>query len=822
MRKILLLLFVFSLILNVNAQNFLGNKEGNYSGVLGNDLNPANIADNRYKVDMLMFGGSLDIYNSYIGLNESFFSLPRILSDSTFFERYTTLNTNNKFNSFYLGNQVNIASAMINVDPKVGIGLNLKMRNYVNVDGLEPELSRLMVEGLDYGNLWNTQLSNKRVSIQAMSWVEYGVTYGRVVMDEGEHFLKIGGQVKLLQGLAAMYMFIDNFNYSVRNTDTISVFQSDVRYGHSTNFTSDENGIKYKFTSQPGVGLDIGAVYEWRPNHNDYRYSIDNKVNELRPDVNKYKLKAGFSVLDIGRIKYRKGPSSGDFNADVQDWDVNALKFNYLNDFSDTLKNRFNRLPSDERTFNMNLPTTVSFQLDYNVYKKIYVNHTSFLAFQFNNNPNKVHNISNFSITPRFEDKIFGAAFPVSYSPMTGLRYGVGLRIGPLIFGSTSLGSLMSQKNVKGTDLYVGIRISALHKIPKDRDGDGVSDKFDLCPDVKGVWAFKGCPDTDGDGIPDSEDECPAEFGLIEFGGCPDTDGDGIPDKDDECPTIPGPKEFNGCPDTDGDGIPDKIDKCPTIKGLAEFDGCPDTDGDGIPDSEDNCPTEAGPKENFGCPITTKLHLVDIYGDIVASAILNDNGEFQFENLPANRSYLFLMETEDPNMPGEVYVNLIYEGKTVRINAKLNEVTGYFEYRHLKTEAEITIKPQEIEEVEIVLLEEEKLILKRAFDNLEFNTGKAIISQSSYNSLEELAELLKKKPEWKIKIEGHTDNVGKAANNLILSKRRAEAVRLFLVNSGVNEDRVIVKYYGQSKPIADNSTEEGRQTNRRVEMHIIE
>ena len=823
LRSKLSLLFVLFLCANqLIAQNFLGIKETNYGGVLSNDLNPANIADNRYKVDIFMMGGSIDLYNSYVGLNGSVFSLPRLMSDSNFFEKHTTLNAGNTINSFFLNNQVSIASAMVNIDAKQGFGLNWKMRTYMNLDGLEPEISRFAVEGLDYANQWDMQLSNKSLSLQAMSWVEYGITYGRIVMDEGEHFLKAGGQLKLLQGIGAFYMFIDDFKYSVKNTDTISVFQSDVRYGHSTNFTSTGNDIRYRFASNPGLGLDFGVVYEWRPNHDDFRYTVDNKYDELRPDENKYKLKAGLSVLDIGKIKYRKGDLSGDFRADVEDWDISGLKFTYLNDLSDTLNSRFTRLSSDEREFTMNLPTTVSIQLDYHIYKQLYVNHTSFLAFQFAENPNKVHNISNFSITPRYEAKQLGLSLPLSYSSITGPRVGLGLRVGPLVVGTTSLGSLMGKENVRGTDIYVGVRISALHRIPDDRDKDGVSDKFDECPDVPGVWAFKGCPDTDGDGIQDSEDDCPAEAGLIEFRGCPDTDGDGVPDKDDDCPTVPGLKEFRGCPDADGDGIPDKDDKCPTIKGIAEFGGCPDTDGDGIPDSEDNCPTEAGPEENFGCPITTKLHLVDAYGDIVATATVNEKGEFQFENLPADRSYLFLMETEDPNMPDEVYIVLTNDGKVVRIHAKLNEITGYFEYRSLKTEAEDTFKMMEIDDVEIVLVEEEQEILKRAFSNLEFSTGKAIITESSYAALIELAELLKKKSEWKIKLEGHTDDIGKASSNLILSKRRVEAVKLYLVNNGIDETRIIAKFYGQTKPIGDNTTEEGRRMNRRVEMTIVE
>ncbi len=166
---------------------------------------------------------------------------------------------------------------------------------------------------------------------------------------------------------------------------------------------------------------------------------------------------------------------------------------------------------------------------------------------------------------------------------------------------------------------------------PADSDGDGIVDKDDKCPNVKGLAALNGCPDADGDGIADADDECPNEKGTIALKGCPqkDADGDGVLDADDKCPNEKGPSSnngcpikdrdgdgynddiddcpdmkgtVNGCPDADGDGTIDPKDKCPNVKGLLEHDGCPDTDGDGIVDSQDRCPNKAGTKSNKGCP----------------------------------------------------------------------------------------------------------------------------------------------------------------------------------------------------------------------------
>ena len=110
-----------------------------------------------------------------------------------------------------------------------------------------------------------------------------------------------------------------------------------------------------------------------------------------------------------------------------------------------------------------------------------------------------------------------------------------------------------------------------------DRDGDGVLDIVDRCPDIAGPASLQGCPDRDGDGIADIDDKCPDVFGVARYQGCP-------------------------IPDTDKDGINDELDKCPTVPGLARYQGCPIPDTDG----EDKCILDKGPASNFGCPVISE------------------------------------------------------------------------------------------------------------------------------------------------------------------------------------------------------------------------
>ncbi len=118
-----------------------------------------------------------------------------------------------------------------------------------------------------------------------------------------------------------------------------------------------------------------------------------------------------------------------------------------------------------------------------------------------------------------------------------------------------------------------------------------------------------------------------------------------------------------------------------------------------------------------------------------------------------------------------------------------------------------------------IITEEDRQIVSEAIRNLEFDFGKSTIRPRSFPSLNRVADLLVKKG-ISLKLAGHTDNVGSDAANMKLSKDRAESVKRYLVNQGSNPSRIEAVGYGESQPIATNSTDAGRQKNRRVEFTI--
>ncbi len=315
-----------------------------------------------------------------------------------------------------------------------------------------------------------------------------------------------------------------------------------------------------------------------------------------------------------------------------------------------------------------------------------------------------------------------------------------------------------------------------------------------------GLYLSMRKKDTDGDGVPDRKDKCPGTpveaYGKINKFGCPlDTDGDGVPDYKDKCSNTPreafGKIDATGCPlDTDGDGIPDYLDRCPDtpMEAFGKIDtvGCPlDTDGDGVPDYLDKCPNT--PKEAFGkidaagCPLDTDGDGVSDYLD------------------------------KCPNTPKEAF------GKVDAAGCPLDtDGDGIFDYQDKCPNIAGVASNNGCPEVK----KEVRTLFKKAMQGIQFENGKYVIRPTSFKILNDIATALLENPSYLIEVQGHTDNVGSDESNLILSEKRAEAVKIYLIAKGVDSNRLISHGYGEVVPIADNNTTAGRTLNRRVEFIV--
>lgn len=129
-------------------------------------------------------------------------------------------------------------------------------------------------------------------------------------------------------------------------------------------------------------------------------------------------------------------------------------------------------------------------------------------------------------------------------------------------------------------------------------------------------------------------------------------------------------------------------------------------------------------------------------------------------------------------------------------------------------------KTEIIKQQPVIITEEDKRIITEAINDLQFDFGKATIRNTSYPSLNKVAEILVKK-NFSLKLAGHTDNVGSESANLKLSKDRAESIKAYLVSQGANPSRIEATGYGETQPIASNKTEAGRQKNRPRRIYTL-
>jgi outer membrane protein OmpA-like peptidoglycan-associated protein len=263
------------------------------------------------------------------------------------------------------------------------------------------------------------------------------------------------------------------------------------------------------------------------------------------------------------------------------------------------------------------------------------------------------------------------------------------------------------------------------------------------------------------------------------LGKATDTDGDGIPDKQDYDPTHPedfdGFEDFDGKPDYDNDqdGIQDKDDQAPLQPedrdGYKDSDGIPDpdNDGDGVLDANDKCPgtdnnldtkeDRDGFEDQDGCPD------YDNDGDGIPDSL---------DQCP-DEAEVFNGYNDEDGCPDEKPEIDVQAGKAI------------------------------------------------VLEGITFGSGSATLSDESMTTLQKVYKTLNDNPTMEVEIRGYTDNTGNYNNNVSLSQRRADAVKLYLVYKGIRPNRISTKGYGPADPIAPNNTRDGRAKNRRIEFFRV-
>lgn len=683
------------------------------------------------------------------------------------------------------------------IDP-IFIGFGIK-KNYFSLGvqvsydfyGSPPkDILGLMLGSTFFQNSLNRQVDLGNVDFNTTAWLGYHIGYTREINKK----FSLGTRIKYLQGIMNANIERSTFKLST-NEDSLYI-----KAGFRANTAGIDNYENRKISgysdlfSGAGWGLDFGANYKFNQH-----------------------VSVSASVVDLGYITWDKNTKN--YNMETKEFNYKGVDIKDINQI-DSVEKRITEL-QDSITKKVFVPTESTNSYTTNINTKLYLgaqyalNYNNMFDFVFFNNfgyktfnpalsvafTKKVWSILDLRISGTYYNKTFsnaGAGFSLNLGPFQTYLF------------SDNLIAVMQYDEAKFINIRAGVNWNFGRN--NDRDGDGIPNKKDKCKKNYGSWDLNGCPDKDKDGITDNEDDCIYIPGKPCAKGCPDKDNDCVADKNDSCINDSGNVKMFGCPDKDNDGVADKDDLCPRDSGSISMKGCPDTDSDGVIDNDDVCPDEYGKKELDGCPDIDNDGIADYQDSCrLVSGLKMYNG--------------------CPDSDGDGVIDKLDKCPTLKGSKILNgcpdaDGDGLTD---LEDNCPYEVGPIENKGCPIVVQEpnavvltvEERKVLNEAFSNLEFETGTSEIKMSSLLSLEELANLLVVKSEYKLSISGYTDNVGNPKNNVKLSQSRANAVKAFLIMKDVAANRLTAKGFGSKNPVADNKTAEGKARNRRVEFKIL-
>ena len=464
-----------SLFLEARPQEMLGIMNGNFSGVNGAVINPANTLNSGQMININLLAGDFFISSNYIYIHKKDYGLLKIFrvnimdpqylytydypqfnyTDSLYYFDYFK---NSKPKNVYLNNRF-IGPSVTYHKGKHAFSFITGLRTNASIVRLYYDLANFIYRGQQFTPQQSTTYTDEPMRFTALSWAEIGLGYAYNFHKGYDYEMNAGITVKALLGLGAMYGIIKNVTYMIPNVDTLYVNSMNATVGFSMPLNAADNSAALDpLIKGTGIGFDFGVTY-LKINHRttgNRKSSFWSQGTQLN-----YLYKIGISLIDVGKINFNKLVQVHEYN-DVNNasWYglrtyaptnlqqvLRAASYNFLGDSSSSL--------SSKTRFGVWLPTAASVQFDYNFWNNLFVNATMVQGIRLGQIT--VRRPTLLAVTPRYETRYFEVNLPLSFYDFRDPQIGLAIRIFNLVIGTEKLGTFVNLTDVNGMDVYFSL-----------------------------------------------------------------------------------------------------------------------------------------------------------------------------------------------------------------------------------------------------------------------------------------------------------------------------------------------------------------------------
>lgn len=408
--------------------------------------NPSSIVDSRAFLDIQLVGASVFARNNFVFLPGGSLNGPAL---SKLNEPGYNLGRNNY--SAYTQVKVGGPSFYFPIKQNA-FAITSAIRTVVDLRGLNEPLGNYLVNGFQYRPQMGSQQQVKDLRTHALSWGEIGFTYGTIISKRGDMLTQGAISMKRLWGIAGLGLRIDDWTYTVVDSSRIETTSFRGEYGFN-----DPTRDGFNWNNGKGYAFDLGITFK-------QRFKSSEGYTPYDPCTDgDYRYRLGFSLLDIGRIKFNAPTFRNIFNQSEQnEWnDFAGTQIEDISDIDSLLTEGLGAAQnnSDFIPFTMMLPGAFSAQFDYNLGHGFYIYSVLNAGIPWKGRLG-VQRASFLGVAPRFESKRFEFSIPVTLYEFRQPLVGMALRLNSIVIGSDDLTGILFKRDIYGADFYISLKIT--------------------------------------------------------------------------------------------------------------------------------------------------------------------------------------------------------------------------------------------------------------------------------------------------------------------------------------------------------------------------